>query len=263
MTEASTFVELADLRVSLADRSGSNIDLVHDVSFVAMKGSLTAIIGESGSGKSVTCLSLLGLQPQEAEVSGRLRVDGRDVPLASEGLGRLRGRRITMIFQDPMAALNPVRRIGAQLFETVRLRSPELSRQDARGRVLSLLSEVGLEPAEQFLPRAPHHLSGGQAQRVMIALALACKPDLLLADEPTTALDPQTAEEILALLQELRRERGLTIVIVSHDLGLVLRHADYVYVLQDGRVVEEGAPAKLASAARHPHTLALLEAVAS
>lgn len=222
-------------------------------------GECVALVGESGSGKSLSTLALLDLLPPGLSAGGSLRVQGRALPLGGPAHAALRGRCIGWVPQDPLAALHPLRRVGVQVAETLQVVAG-LDRRAARRRVLDLFEEVHLPDAAAMARRHPHELSGGQRQRVLVALALAAGPSLLLADEPTSALDPALAEEVLELLGRLRAERGLGLLLVSHDLGQVARHADRVMVLREGAVVESGPTGELLAAPRHPYSRRLVEA---
>ncbi|MFN3197318.1 MAG: ABC transporter ATP-binding protein [Bradymonadia bacterium] len=226
-------------------------------------GEALAIVGESGCGKSVTARSLLRLLPEPpARVRAeRLSVAGVSVLDAdARGLRALRGRSVGFVFQDPMSALNPAMTIGAQIVERLR-RHRGMDRRAAKQEAASLLSQVGIPDAEGRLKAWPHQLSGGQRQRVVIAIALAADPALLIADEPTTALDVTVQAQILTLLDELRRARGMAVLLITHDLGVVAQGVDRVAVMYAGQVVEQGAVADLFAAPRHPYTAGLLQAV--
>ncbi len=239
---------------------GQGPALVGPLAFELFPGECLGLIGESGSGKSLTALSLLDLLPPGLQARGTLRVDG-GAPLAVGGAVQraLRGRTLAWMPQDPLASLHPLRRVGAQLAESLRaLRG--LSGTAAARESRALFAQLELPDPEVLLQRYPHQLSGGQRQRVLLAIALAGNPRLLIADEPTSALDPRLAEELLALLQGLRRERGLALLLVSHDLPLVARHADRLAILQGGQLVETGPTAPLLAAPRHEATRGLLAA---
>jgi peptide/nickel transport system ATP-binding protein len=247
---------IAELR-GLSVRFGTAV-AVADVSLALHRGRTLALVGESGSGKSLTALSLAGLLPPAAEAAGSLRLFGQEMRGASERAWRgLRGRRIGMVFQEPMASLNPGMRIGSQIAESLRAHTV-LRGAGIRVRVLSLLEEVGLPDPQARVAAYPHQLSGGQQQRAMIAMALAAEPDLLLADEPTTALDTTVQAEILALLQRLQAARGLAMLFVSHDLRVVAGLAHDVAVMRHGHIVEQGPVARVFAAPAHPYTAALL-----
>jgi oligopeptide/dipeptide ABC transporter ATP-binding protein len=236
---------------------------VSDVSFAVAPGETVAIVGESGSGKTVTALAIMGLIDRPGSITaGDIRLAGRSLVGASESAYRqVRGRDLAMVFQDPMTALNPVMRVGDQIAEAIAVHSRARSRRNARGGAVELLERVGITPAAARAREYPHPLSGGMRQRVMVAMALANAPQVLIADEPTTALDVTTQAQILELLGELQREMGLALVIVTHDLGVVAGLADRVVVMYAGRVVEEGPVDALFTSSGHPYTRALLASV--
>ncbi len=236
---------------------------VDDVSFRVHKGEILGIVGESGCGKSVTNLSILGLlaKPAGRVAAGTVRFDGRDlVTLSEKEMRRIRGNRIAMIFQDPMTSLNPYLTVEEQLAEVGQLHL-HLSRADAVKRAVALLERDGISDPSRRIRSYPHEFSGGMRQRVMIAMALLCDPALLIADEPTTALDVTIQAQILELLDELRRERGMAIVLVTHDLGVVAGVCDRILVMYAGRVVEEAPVRDLFARPLHPYTAALLRSV--
>jgi oligopeptide/dipeptide ABC transporter ATP-binding protein len=234
------------------------------VAFSVRGGRTLGLVGESGCGKSVTLRSLLGLVPYPGEVlAGEIRWLGEDIRGASRRrLTALRGREISMVFQDPTSCLNPVFTIGDQMSETLRKRVG-MDRSQARRRAIELLDRVGVPSPERRLRSYPHQLSGGMRQRVMIAIAISAAPKLLLADEPTTALDVTTQEQILALLLELQRENGMAIVLVSHDLGVIAETCDEVIVMYAGRMVEAGLGPAVLRSPRHPYTRGLINAMPS
>jgi peptide/nickel transport system ATP-binding protein len=234
--------------------------ILKGVSFEIARGETLGLVGESGSGKSMTALAAMQLLPQGATASGRLTLDGTDVlTLPEAALCRLRGRRVGMVFQEPMTALNPVKTIGEQIAEGL-VWHLRLSKQEAGRRVARLLDRVGLAGAGVTSSRFPHQLSGGQRQRVVIAMAIACEPDLLIADEPTTALDVTIQAQILALIAEIAAERKMGCLLISHDLAVVAQMADRVAIMKDGALVESGPTAALFANLRHPYSLALMEA---
>ncbi|MBO9522393.1 MAG: ABC transporter ATP-binding protein [Nocardioidaceae bacterium] len=237
---------------------------VHDVSLTVGEGEVVGLVGESGSGKSLTCRSVLRLIPGRGRIrSGTVRMAGRDVlGLSAPELRDLRAHQVGMIFQDPFTSLNPTLRIGAQLVETLRVNAG-LTRDAARRRAVQLLDQVDIPRPEERLRAYPHELSGGMRQRVMIAMAMACDPLLLIADEPTTALDVSTQAQVLALLQRLRRERGMSVLLVSHDFGVIAAVCDRVVVMYGGFVVESGTVEQVYRTPAHPYTRALLDAVPS
>jgi peptide/nickel transport system ATP-binding protein len=224
-------------------------------------GEAVGLVGESGCGKSVTWLAALGLLPARAQVGGSVRIDGTElIGAAAVTLDRVRGGRIAMIFQDPASSLNPVHRIGRQIMEALTLHRGITGRA-AREEARRLLDQVGIPDAARRLDAYPHELSGGQNQRVMIAIALAGRPELLVADEPTTALDVTIQAQILDLLQQLRRDTGMALVLISHDLGVVADTCERVCVMYAGRIVEEAPTHRLFDAAAHPYTRGLIGAL--
>jgi len=236
---------------------------VDGVSFGVDRGEVLCIVGESGSGKSVASLSILGLVPNPPGeiVAGEIcfAPDGKGenlVEASDKRLRAVRGDRIAMIFQDPMTSLNPYMRVGAQLSEVLEVHQ-QLGRSEARGRVVSMLADVGIPAPESRLDDYPHQLSGGMRQRVMIAMALLCQPDLLIADEPTTALDVTIQAQILELIQERKNELGLAVILITHDLGVVAKMADRVAVMYAGKMVEQGTVDAIFSRPQHPYTIAL------
>ena len=235
---------------------------VDGVSLSVAAGEVVGIVGESGSGKSVTALALMGLIDAPGRVdASRLSFDGRDLLTLSEGeRRRLLGRDIAMIFQDPTSSLNPCFTVAFQLIETLRIHEGG-SRKALRERALQLLRDVEIPDAERRLDAYPHQLSGGMCQRVMVAMAIACRPRLLIADEPTTALDVTIQAQMLALLLKLQRERGMALVLITHDLGVIAEVAQRVLVMYAGQVVETAAVPQLFEAPRHPYTEALLSAL--
>jgi microcin C transport system ATP-binding protein len=244
-------------------QDGAVTHAVRGVSFTVNRGEVVALVGESGSGKSVSALSTVSLLGDNAEVTGSVKYDGQELIGADERLLRqVRGNDISFIFQEPMSSLNPLHTIEKQLAESLALHQGIIGSQ-ARGRVLELLEKVGIRDAESRLGSYPHQLSGGQRQRVMIAMALANKPDILIADEPTTALDVTIQAQILDLLKDLKDAEGMGLLFITHDLGIVRRIADRVFVMQQGEVVESGPTAELFANPQHPYTIKLLSAEAS
>lgn len=235
-------------------------EALREVSLSIPKGARIGIVGESGSGKSMLGLSLMGMAPEAAQVMGSLQIDGTEMILATEAQWRARrARRVAMVFQEPMAALNPLRRIGDTVAEPLILHEG-LSKAQAQTRVLELFHEVGLPDPDARLRQFPHEISGGQRQRVLIALALACNPGLLIADEPTTALDANVAQKVTELLVDLSRKRQMSLVFISHDLTAVARATEDLLVLYGGTVVESGKTADILAHPRHPYTQGLLAA---
>jgi microcin C transport system ATP-binding protein len=259
MTAPETVLDVRDLAIRFR-QDGRVIDAVKGVSFTIGKGETVALVGESGSGKSVTALATVSLLPDSAGVSGSVRYNGTEMVGAAEpDLRRVRGNDISFIFQEPMTSLNPLHTIQTQLGESLALHQG-LTGDAARKRIIELLNKVGIREAESRLDAYPHQLSGGQRQRVMIAMALANGPDLLIADEPTTALDVTIQAQILELLADLKRTEGLSLLFITHDLGVVRRIADRVCVMQGGEIVEQGPAAQIFSAPQHPYTQKLLAA---
>jgi len=257
-------LEVNNLKVSFVTRMGTN-KAVDDISFSVESGQITAIIGESGSGKSVACYSMLGLipMPPGRVDGGTAHFEGRDLLQLSEGeLRKIRGRDIAMIFQDPMTCLNPFMTVGKQLMEPL-LYHKDVSKAEARQRALELLEEVGIRDPESTIDNYPHQFSGGMRQRVMIAMALINEPKLLIADEPTTALDVTIQAQILKLMAELQTKRDIGIIFISHDLAVVADIADQIVVMQQGKIVEGGDSDHIFHHAEHPYTRKLLEAIPS
>jgi peptide/nickel transport system ATP-binding protein len=254
--EAALVVENVSITLD-GDHGASTI--VDDVSFSLPAASSLGIVGESGCGKSMTALSILGLLPRRISVSsGSIRVAGKELAGRTEReLQDVRGREVGMVFQDPMSSLNPALSIGKQLIETIR-RHTDASKSEARDRSVELLTEVGIANGLKRLGDFPHQLSGGMRQRVMIAIALSCDPSLLIADEPTTALDLTVQASILRLLARLREERGLALLLISHDLGMLAQMVDEVVVMYAGQVVEMAPTRDLFASPEHPYTEALL-----
>lgn len=250
-----------DLRTHFVGRSG-RVRAVDGVSFELRSGATLGIVGESGSGKSVMARSLMGLLPASGvEQSGRVLFDGVDLQRATRTeRRRLWGPGVAMVFQDPMTSLNPVLKIGTQIIETLRAHMP-LNRAAAQERAMRLLADVHVPDPEQRLTQYPHELSGGLRQRVAIAIALSCDPKLLIADEPTTALDVTIQAEILDLLQELQAKRRMSLILISHDLGVVAGRTDEVAVMYAGRFVEHGTTSEVFNSTRMPYTEALLHAI--
>jgi len=257
----SPVLSVTDLTVSF-DVDGQEQTAVKSASFEVRRGEILAIVGESGSGKSVSAMSILGLLPRNATVGGSIRFDGRELlGLPKDQLRTIRGARIAMIFQDPAAALNPVFTIGFQLIEAIREHNRQLSKSEARARAIDLLESVEVPEAAKRMGYYPHQLSGGQCQRIMIAMALACDPDLLIADEPTTALDVTVQTEVLEVLRSMRERLSASILIITHDMGVVADMADRVVVMRRGEVVETANVTDLFAAPSAVYTRELLDAV--
>lgn len=260
-TDEPPLLSVEDLTVGFRTASGY-ADILHAVSFRVRRGGTTCIVGESGSGKSVSCQAVLGLLPGNGRrTAGRILFEGRDLATLSEAeLTRVRGRGIGMVFQDPLGSLNPVHTVGGQLRETLRLHT-SLSAAGRDERALELLRMVGIPEPRQRLDSYVHQFSGGMAQRVMIAMALACEPRLLIADEPTTALDVTIQAQVLDLITRLKDELGMAVLFVTHDLGVVAEMADDVVVMRHGRVVETGPADRVLSSPQAAYTRELLAAM--
>ncbi len=259
MTSEPPLLEIDGLAVRF-DTRGGRVEAVRDVSLTVAKGETLGLVGESGSGKSVTAQAVMGLiDPPGFVCGGDVRWRGRSLldPADAREAARVRGREIAMVFQDPMTSLNPLMTVGAQLTEVLR-HHLGLSRSQARTRAAELLNAVGISDAKGRLDQHPHEFSGGMCQRVMIAMGIACEPDLLIADEPTTALDVTVQAQILDLLAELQHRLGLAIILITHDLGVVAGLCDRVAVMYAGEVVETGAIDGLFAAPAHPYTQGLL-----
>ena len=256
----TALLDVSDLRVQFRSR-GRVVNAVRGVSFTVEPGRTLAIIGESGSGKTVSAYAVLGLLPRTAQVSGSIRFDGIElVGCREKDLRDHRGRNAAMVFQDPERSLNPTMRIGTQITEAIRCHLP-LGRAEAHERAVELLRMVRLPAPERRFYEYPHQLSGGMRQRVVIAIALACEPRLLIADEATTALDVTTQAQIMDLLIGLQQELGTALVMISHDLALAASYAEEVLVMYAGRVVERAAAGDLFASVRMPYTRALLNAI--
>ncbi|TWT11649.1 ABC transporter ATP-binding protein [Reyranella sp. CPCC 100927] len=251
-------VMLRDLHVSFT-MPGKQINAVNGVDLLLRQGEVVALIGESGSGKSVTLRAIMRLLDERGTcMSGTLSVNGKDVlGMSSRALAAMRGKDVAMVFQEPLLALDPAYTIGNQIAETIR-RHERITARDAAARALALFEKVCIPSPQRRLAAYPHELSGGMRQRAMIALALACHPKVLLADEPTTALDATVQIQILLLLRELQRDLGLSVIFVTHDIAAAVEVADRIAVMYAGRIVEEGSTRALISAPRHPYTIALL-----
>jgi peptide/nickel transport system ATP-binding protein len=258
----SALLDVEDLAVDIPV-ARSMLHAVRGVSFTLAKGETLCLVGESGCGKSLTALAVMGLLPETARRrANRLSFAGTDLATASERrLLDIRGDRIAMIFQDPMTSLNPSYTIGNQLVEIYLRHRPHESRRAARARAIEMLEKVGIHAPERRLGQFPHQLSGGLRQRVMIAMALMCDPELLIADEPTTALDVTIQAQILRLIADLQGELGLAVLLITHDLGVVASVADRVAVMYAGRIVETGTVDAVFAAPHHPYTRGLMECI--
>lgn len=255
-----TLLSIKDLTIDF-DQGKRFVRALHGVSLNVARGEVLGVVGESGCGKSITWLAALGLLGSKARISGSVRLNGQEIAGASEmDLAGLRGGRIAMIFQDPSSSLNPVHRIGRQIVEALKLHRG-LNGASANAEAARLLDRVGIANATRRLREYPHEMSGGMNQRIMIAMALAGEPDLLIADEPTTALDATIQAQILDLLTELRRDSGMALVLISHDLGVVADMSDRVAVMYGGRVIEEADTGSLFDSPAHPYTRGLIAAL--
>ena len=257
--KTTPLVEVQNLRVKLRTSRGL-VEAIRDVSFSLERGETLGLIGESGCGKSVTAMALMGLLPDSAEITGSIRFAGRElVGLSEPEYCKLRGNGISMIFQEPMTALNPMHTIGRQVAEPL-LRHKGCSAAEARREAIALLDRVGLPDAARRVDAYPHQFSGGQRQRVTIAMALACQPDVLIADEPTTALDVTIQGQILDLIDDLVAERGMSMILISHDLGVIAENVQKMMVMYGGTVVEDGATETVFARMGHPYSQGLFRA---
>lgn len=266
---ADYVLEVNNLETTFKTDTGV-VKAVDRVSFQLERGKTLGLVGESGCGKSVTSLSIMRLLPKPAgDIAGGeilLDIDGQKVDISklpASKLHSIRGKRIAMIFQEPMTALNPVQKIGKQLAETFELHFPQMSKGEIQQECIGILDKVGISSPEQRLNEYPHQLSGGMRQRVMIAIALACKPDILIADEPTTALDVTVQAQILELMKKLQEEIGMSIIFITHDLGVVAELCDDVVVMYAGRVAERAPAKEVFRNPRHPYTKGLLSSIPS
>jgi len=254
-------LEVKNLRVEFPTRRGTLV-AVDDVSFTIGRGEVLGVVGESGAGKSLTGMAIIGLlEPPGRIAAGEIRLDGERIDnLSPERIRRLRGRRIGAIFQDPLTSLNPLYTVGRQLTETILAHLP-VSRQEARERAVALLVEVGIPAPEQRIDQYPHQFSGGMRQRVVIALALSAEPELIIADEPTTALDVSIQAQIIGLLKRLCRERSAAVMLVTHDMGVIAETADRVAVMYAGRLAEVGPVREVIHTPKHPYTVGLMGSI--
>jgi len=261
MKEGAPLLEVEDLRVEFAAPEGT-VRAVDGVSFEIREGETLGLVGESGCGKSITALSLLRLIAPPGRISGgRIRYRGRDLLTVSEReIRKIRGKEIALIFQEPVAALNPVFTVGAQISEAIRVHN-RIGRKEAMAEAVRLLGLVQIPDPRRRIHEYPHQMSGGMCQRVMIAMALSCKPSLLVADEPTTALDVTIQAEILDLLRRLREQFDLSVLLISHNLGIVAESGSRVAVMYAGRIVEEAPVREIFASPRHPYTLGLLRSM--
>ena len=254
-------LQARDLRVEFRTRRGTLV-AVDDVSFSVARGEVLGVVGESGAGKSLTGLAIMGLlEPPGRIAAGEVWLEGRRIDrLSHDALRAIRGRRIGVVFQDPLGSLNPLYTIGEQLEETIRTHL-RLAGKELRQRALALLGEVGIPAPQARLHHYPHQFSGGMRQRVVIALALAAEPILLIADEPTTALDVSMQAQIIALIKRVARERGTAVMLITHDMGVIAETADRVAVMYAGRIVEIGAVRDVLHAPQHPYTAGLMASI--
>ena len=256
-----TLLQVRDLTVTFPTPRGP-LDAVRSLDLDLEPGGALGIVGESGSGKSMTSLAIMGLQPRAAQRTGSVRLRDQElVGLSEAELRRVRGDRIAMVFQDPLSSLNPYYTVGLQIEEAYRAHRPGTTRRVARRVAIEALERVHIRDAARRVDHYPHQFSGGMRQRVMIAMALSTEPELLIADEPTTALDVTVQAQILDLLQEIRRETGTGLVLITHDLAVVSEVTDHIVVMKDGVCVERGAVERIFTDPRHPYTQALLDAV--
>ncbi len=256
-------LEVKDLRVRFDGEAGP-VRVVRGVSFDLERGQTLGIVGESGSGKSVTALSVMRLLPKPAGVieGGSVLLEGRDLSsLPAAEMSKIRGNRISMIFQEPMTALNPVHTVRRQIAESYELHHPEMSPAQVAEASLQMLRDVGIPDPAKRLDEYPHQLSGGMRQRVMISIALACRPDVLIADEPTTALDVTIQAQILKLIKRLQREYGMAVLFITHDLGVIAEICDEVAVMYAGQIVERASAKDLYASPKHPYTRGLLSSI--
>lgn len=261
MDRVSTILSIKNLSVAIDDDVGTRT-AISDISFEIQKGHTVALLGESGSGKSLMALAVMGILPTPPAkvLSGAIEFNGQNLlTLPERALQKLRGDRISMIFQEPVTSLNPLLAVGYQIGEGIRIHQG-VDKRNVREQVLALMEMVGISDPDRRYSSYPHQLSGGYRQRVMIAMALACRPDLLLADEPTSALDTTVQAQIVDLLSRLIRDLGMSVLLITHDLGVVAALADRVVVINEGQVVEEGSTSEIFKAPLHPYTEALLNA---
>ena len=261
-TDSDMVLSVRDLRTEFHTSEGI-IPAVRDVSLDVRRGSQLGIVGESGSGKSAFALSILGLlRPPGRVVSGEVVLNGRNIrQLGEAALSRIRGREVSLIFQDPMTALDPVKTIGTQIMEGIRHHNPGIERREARARAIRLLDDVEVPSAARRIGSYPHEFSGGMRQRVMIAVALANEPDLIIADEPTTALDVTTQAQVLDVFDRLVQSSGTAVILITHNLGIVAEFCDQVHVMYAGRIVESATTKQVFRRPAHPYTESLLKSV--
>lgn len=259
---SETILKVEDLKTSFMTSSGE-VQAVRGVSFEVHKGEILGIVGESGSGKSVTSMSILRLLADTARIkNGKIEFEGTDLTKVSDKQMReIRGQKIAMVFQDPMSSLNPLIPVGKQVAEMIHVHHPEMKRDELQAATLELFREVRIPEAEKRLKSYPHEFSGGMRQRVMIAIALVCKPSVLIADEPTTALDVTIQAQILSLITKLKEETGASIILITHDLAVVSETCDRVIVMYLGQIVEEADAREIFSNPKHPYTKGLMQSI--
>ena len=256
-------LEVKNLTTQIETAEGP-IKVVDDLSFIVKKGKTLGIVGESGSGKTLAALSLLRLQPEQAHVSGQVMFDGLDLlKINPFEIQKIRGGRISFVFQEPKTSLNPVFSCGDHIVEALRIHQPHLSRSDLKSRVIAMLNKVGMNDPEKSASDYPHQISGGMRQRVLLAMALIAGPEILIADEPTSSLDITIQSQILELLQELQLSEGLTLILISHDLGVMSEMCDDIAVMYAGKIVEIGEREQIFQHPAHPYTRGLLDSVLS
>ncbi|PRY61198.1 ABC transporter ATP-binding protein [Glycomyces artemisiae] len=257
-TKGDTVLAVKDLAVGFPTDDGL-VNAVRGVSYELRRGQSLGIVGESGSGKSVTSMAIMGLLPKTAQITGSAKLEGEELlGLGDAELSRIRGKKISMIFQDPLTSLNPVYTVGYQLAEAIRTHYSDISKSEARARCIDLLDSVGIPNPQQRVDAYPHELSGGMRQRVVIAIAMANNPDVIIADEPTTALDVTVQAQVLEALEKAREEVNAALILITHDLGVIAGHTDEVLVMYAGRPVEHGSVDEIFYQPRMPYTLGLI-----